>query len=399
MIEIKNLRIENMGNNWTRAVADIDFIDMKNPYDESCIWFATRNDNRDMLTDESYNAFLLVPLYLAMYHKQDLHICGRVSKRLYKNIITYMETILCEFSDHLSKVNVFVDGYTNITKKGELIGAGISCGVDSLSTIYDHYIKENDADYKINALFLFNCGTHGDYDNPQTIELYKKRYELNKQAADEMGLAVYQVDSNLHAFARGIGVERIGYLAIWSCVLALEKSIKKYYVSSTYEYEEIKTYSKYTKDFDMAEFCESYLIPLIETENLELTVDGCQYRRTQKTENIAEWEIAQKYLNVCINPIDGSNCSKCTKCMRTLLPLDAMGKLDKFSGVFNLDTYRKYQPHWKCYFVANTKKIGFANDIVNYCITHGYSMPPAIIAMSYMFLRKCASHFKKILKS
>lgn len=113
MIEIKNLRIEDMKNSWIRAVADIHFEGMKSPYKEDNIWFATRTENAEMLSDDNYDAFLLVPLYLAMYHKQDLHICGKVSKRLYKNIMTYIQTILCEFSDKLSKVNVIVDGYTD----------------------------------------------------------------------------------------------------------------------------------------------------------------------------------------------------------------------------------------------------------------------------------------------
>ena len=279
-----------------------------------------------------------------------------------------------------------------------MIGTGISCGVDSLSTLYDHFIKEDDEDYKINALFLFNCGTHGDYENPNTFDLYEKRYELNKRAADEMNLPVYQIDSNLHSFTHKIGENKVGYFAIWSCILAFEKAIKKYYVSSSDEYEEIKTYSKYKKDVDMSGFCESYLVPLIRTENIELIIDGCQYRRTQKTENIADWEIANKYLNVCVNSKDGTNCSKCSKCMRTLIPLDAMGKIDKFSGVFNISIYRKHLLHNKCYFMANTKKSGFAKDISSYCVAHDYAMPPSVIAKSYIFLRRCASRLKRLLK-
>ena len=120
MIEMKNLRIEDKGDNWSRVVADIVFLDMGNPYSENCIWFATRREHKGMLSDESYNAFLLVPLYLAMYHKQDLHICGKVSKRLYKNIMSYIQTILCEFSNHLSRINVFVDGFTEVTAGGGL---------------------------------------------------------------------------------------------------------------------------------------------------------------------------------------------------------------------------------------------------------------------------------------
>lgn len=398
MIEIKNLRVEDMDNSWTRAIADIRFQGMESPYEEDNIWFATRCANKDMLSDDNYDAFLLVPLYLAMYHKQDLHICGKVSKRLYKNIMSYIQTILCEFSDKLSKVNVIVDGFTDKNPAGGIIGTGISCGVDSLSTIYDHFVKEDDEDYKINALFLFNCGTHGDYENPKTYELYENRYKLNKRAADEMRLPVYQVNSNLHAFTHKIGEQRVGYFAIWSCVLALEKTINKYFVSSTYEYEEIKSFSKYTKDYDMAEFCESYLIPLIRTERLEMIVDGCQYRRTQKTENISDWEIANKYLNVCVNTEDGSNCSKCSKCMRTLLPLDAMGKLDKFSDVFDLNVYRKNVYKNKAYFKANKKRTGFAKDIADYCKSKDYTMPPMIHAKIYSFLRKCGSRVKRVLK-
>lgn len=399
MIEIKNQRIEDMGNSWTRVVADIRFNGMKSPYEEDKIWFATRTDNKEMLSDDNYDAFLLVPLYLAMYHKQDLHICGNVSKRLYKNIMTYIQTILCEFSDKLSKVNVIVDGFIDKNREGgSIIGTGISCGVDSLSTIYDHFIREDDEDYKINALFFFNCGTHGDFENPKTYKLYEKRYEMNKRAANEIGLPIYQVNSNLHAFTHKIGEQRVGYFALWSCALALEKSIKKYYASSSNEYEEIKVFSKFMKDFDMAEFCESYLVPLICTENIEFIVDGCQYRRTQKTENISDWKIANKYLNVCVNSTDGSNCSKCSKCMRTLIPLDAMGKLDKFSGVFDLDVYRKNAYKNKVYFKANEKKIGFAKDIVEFCNVHNYAMPPAVFAKMYIFLGKCGSHVKRLLR-
>lgn len=77
-----------MKDSWTRAVADINFNGIKSPYEENNIWFATRTTNKEMLSNDNYDAFLLVPLYLAMYHKQDLYICRKVSKRLYKNIMT-----------------------------------------------------------------------------------------------------------------------------------------------------------------------------------------------------------------------------------------------------------------------------------------------------------------------
>lgn len=126
MIELKNLRIENANEGWMRSAVDVAFTNMENPYDEDTMWFATRKQYAWMLSDESYDAFFLVPLYLAMYHKQDLHICGKVSKRLYKNAMSYMQTILCEFSDSLSRVNVLVDGFTDKTA-----GGGVSLARES----------------------------------------------------------------------------------------------------------------------------------------------------------------------------------------------------------------------------------------------------------------------------
>ena len=401
MIEVSNLRVEDVDDKWTRAVVDIRFEGMASPYAEDTIWFAVRKEDRDVLSLDCYDPFFLVPLYLAMYHKQDLTIRGRVSKRLYKNVMSYIQKILCDFSDNLSRVDVAVDGFIDPsfeTNRGGLVGTGISCGVDSLCTIYDHFVMENDPEYRINSLFLFNCGTHGDFENPETLKLYEKRFEMNKRAADEMGLPVHQVNSNLHAFTHRIGEQRLGYFAIWSCVFVFEVVIRRYYVSSSYSYEQIKRFRNQAHDFDMAEFCESYLVPLISTERMELVNDGSQYGRAEKTERISDWDIAQKYINVCVASTDGSNCSKCSKCMRTLLPLDAMGKLDSFSDVFDLDVYRKHAFLSKCMFSATSGSTGFANDIDAYCRKKGMKMPSVVVGKALWFVARCFSKIRRILK-
>lgn len=164
-----------------------------------------------------------------------------------------------------------------------MVGTGISCGIDSLCTIYDHFEKEDDPEFRINSLFLYNCGTHGDFENPETQKLYERRYEMNKKAADDMGLPVYQVNSNLHAFTHRIGELKVGHFALWSCALAFEKVIRKYYIPSTgYNYEDIKKYSGQAHDFSMAEFCEPYLIPLVSTEVMEICIDGSQIGGVRK---------------------------------------------------------------------------------------------------------------------
>ena len=105
MITISNLRIEDIDDGrldgYSRVVADIDVEHIPNPYHDE----GKRTD--------FHQAFLLIPLYIAMTYKQDLHICGKVSKRLYHNIMSYVQTILCDFSDKLSRVNVIVDGFND----------------------------------------------------------------------------------------------------------------------------------------------------------------------------------------------------------------------------------------------------------------------------------------------
>lgn len=49
--------------------------------------------------------------------------------------------------------------------------------------------------------------------------------------------------------------------------------------------------------------------------------------------------MAQKNLNVCVSDT-GVNCGHCEKCRRTLLILDGLGALEKFSKVFDVDAYR-----------------------------------------------------------
>ncbi len=377
MLTISNLRKERHGE-WTRLVVDIDFGDVETSYTEKTLWFAVRNENADMLTDESYDAFVLVPLYLAMYYHTDLHIAGKMSKLLYQNIKWYVRQILCDFSPDLAMVDVKADGFTVVPGKGHMIGTGISCGVDSLCTIMDHFVKEKDPEYRINSLFIFNCGTHGAYEDPATYRLFEARCEMNQKAADELGLPVVQVTSNAHAFSNKIGEQKVGYLAIYSCMYSLQKAIDKYYTSSAFSYEEIRKYGN--PDFDMSEFCEAYLVPLLQTEHTRLIMDGCQYRRSQKTENIADWDIAQRYLNVCVHTTDGTNCCTCSKCMRTLVPLEAMGKLEKFSGVFNLGVYRKHAHKGKREMVAKYGVDGFSTDNVDFARAHHLPMPSKLDA-------------------
>ena len=379
MIEISNLRKYSVEGGLVRLEADINFTGMKSPYKTKTIYFEIDAKHADMLADDTYDAFVLVPLYVAMYHKQDLHIHGNVSKKFFKNINWYVQKIMCDFSEALSPVKFTVDGFTQPKPKGNLIGTGISCGVDCLSTIYDHYIDEDDPDYRINALFLFSHEPRSHLKDPSGGNVYQNLLKFTEKAAEDLGLPHYTLDTNLSVFTYPIMKKlrvSMSYIAMYSSILSLSNAICLYYVSSGRTYEEVK---KFPTRRDFEGFCESYFVPLIQNEQIELKVDGCQYRRVDKMKKIADWDIAQKYLNVCTswkpNHRDASNCGVCSKCLRTLLPLEILGKLKNFSDVFNIEKYRKISRKYKVRCLQNYGKNPFESENVDFARENNFPMP------------------------
>lgn len=387
---LSGLRIEHRDDGLAYFLADIDFEGFDAPYEEREMWFAVKESDAWMFETESYDAFFLVPLYLAMYHKAMLCIEGTVSRTLYRNMMDYGQQILCNFSPALEHVAVEIGGYEELDFGDDrLIGTGISCGVDSLSTIYDRLVKEKDPNYRLTSLFLFNCGTHGDFEDEKSRRIFEARFSRNSQAASDLGLPIYFVNSNLHAFTHKIGEQKLGYFAIYSCVLSIQRAVKRYYVSSSYSYDELLEFKDQSHDFDMAEYCESYLVPLVQTESFTLVLDGAQYKRSEKIESIAGWEITKQHLNVCVDPGDDErNCSSCPKCMRTLIILDALDMLDDYADVFDVPKYKALAPEYKSSIVYRYGKEGFTTDNVDFARERGLELPSKPAAFFYKLVQK-----------
>ena len=376
MIEISNLRRYHSAQKRARLEVDIKFIDMEVEAPAETMWFEIDENYDRVLVDDTCDPFLLIPLYLAMHYKTNLKIRGNVSKKLYKNLMWYGQKILCNFAPKLSPVKIIVDGFAPTQAQGLLIGAGISCGVDSLSTLYDRFINEDDPDYKINALFFFNCGSNGGIKDSVTQYVAQSRNKRGIALAGEFGLPLCPVDTNLREFFLLEYGDTFLFLANYSCVLAMQNAIRRYYIGSACSYNDIKSTGIIYKTFDFAEFCDSYFVPLIQTERTELIIDGCQYRRVDKIKNLAEWRITQKYLNVCnIYNENSFNCSQCDKCMRTLLALEILGKLENFSQVFDLKKYRAKSFDYKAKVVANADNEVFYNELFNLAKENNFPMP------------------------
>lgn len=248
---------------------------------EKEIWIKVEDKYEYMLNDITYDCCLALPVYMAMFYKTDLYIHGKVSKKLHRNVNDYVQPILCSFSRKLSPVSIYVDGYAEIEGDKSVNGTGISCGVDSHATVYKYFQMEKDSDYKLTHLFFLNCGWHGAIDNSVTEELFEKRAKKTEKATMEMGLSFVRVDSNLHAFLYDLD-DQASYFNIYTIVFALERAIGKYYLSSSYSYEEVMRYGYKSVERDFSEYGYPMTLPLYESESIRLISDGCQYSRSEK---------------------------------------------------------------------------------------------------------------------
>ena len=150
-------------------------------------------------------------------------------------------------------------------------------------------------------------------------------------------------------------------------------------------------------DSDFSEYADSYALPLMHSDKLSLISDGCQYSRSNKTEIISDWDITKKYLNVCCANTGVEDCSTCHKCMRTLLPLEAMGRLSEYSTVFDIEEYKKSAFKNKCNVVVKNGRSVFLTDNYNYCKTKGLKLPPRWIAEIYTFFPRLIKKIRYII--
>ncbi len=396
MFAIRNLRREKKSG-WTYLKVDLDVTETENPFTEDTVWFAIRNKDADMLTDDVYDAFVPFALYLGMFYHQDVHVEGKMSPRLYHNLTHYVMTIFDNFSKHTQRVKLIVDGFREAKKgKKDLIGANFSCGVDSLNTVYSNFIETDDKRFKLNSLFFFNCGQNGYFGEERTKKLWLNRIKMHHEAEKLLGLPTYYIDSNLHAFySRELPISHIGYVSLLCCALSVQRYVRRYLFANNLSYDEILEGGLDYRDKDLFEYSESYILHLFSTERVEFVIDGCEFTRAEKLERLCDWEVALRGLDVCWNPDEnGHNCGVCVKCARTLLVLEAMGKLDNFKDIFDLDAYRKMRQANLCgHVIANNAQ---ANGVIKYLKEHRVFIPPKIYAFPRYLLYRAHRKIKWI---
>jgi hypothetical protein len=344
------------------------------------LWFAVDRKYEDYTVDENLDAFLLALLPHAMVLGEDIYLEGQVSEKLYYNLSRYYiqvkrvgNPVWHQISIHPSELNS-----SRLVPNGDGVATGFSGGIDSFCLLGDYYFKPVVPEhYKVTHLIYNNVGSLGeDYKI-----LSPKDYQRVSRFAEEAGLPLIKIDSNLNDILTGDFLPT-SFSRNAAAVMILQKLFSKYLYASSHRHEDFLKFNEHEVGY-----MEHLIFPFLSTESFETILAGTEYIRTEKTKKVAELELSYKYLFVCINSKikEIKNCSQCIKCVRTMITLDILGLLQLYKDLFDLEKFHKMKrPYFDSVFYDNGI---FGNEILALASEYDYRVPGVskILGSKYVY--------------
>lgn len=370
-MKISNIRIEICDD---KAYLKTDFDCGFSETDQ--LWFSVDKKYADWLCADIYDAFMVEAVYLGMYYGENVEIEGLVSKKLHHNLLRYIMPVIKTMNPDFHDIEIHCKGFGFSPKsEANIIGTGFSGGVDSFGTLTDNYFEEDDPEYKINTLFFFNVGQYKGTNQEERTSKALEHYNNSLLFSEEVGLPFIFMDSNMFDVYLPQWEYDAGPMCRISSILAFQRGLRRYYVSGSNHYLQQNS----SKDKHLDDVTDEFIYSMLSPDGLEIVLDGNQHYRSEKLIKIVDSPLAQKHLNVCVNSdidvLKEKNCSTCHKCFRTLIVLEALGKLQQFSHVFDLQKYKKVRGYYLNRAVLDYGKAAFATENINLLRKAGIYIP------------------------
>lgn len=351
MIEIKTFQISH--NNISTKIEVLISINNNDKY----IWYEIPDEYAEYITADLCDAYVVCLLLYAMENGHDIVSKLPITEQLYFTLERYLIPFLCNINKELSPIKITAET-SPIKYDSKHIGTGISCGVDSLSTICYHGEDELPI-FKIDTLTLLNTGYYGYNEN--NSDRYHEYIKQSIAFCKEHDYKLLTIDSNISNIIKYTNFNGICTYLTGGTILLLQKYFKSYYFSSGYPaYDFIPNYQSCAK-------YEIYLLPNISTPSLTFYSSCANLTRVEKTKLIAEHPNILKHLYVCTSGNPDHNCCQCEKCVRTLLAFEALNMTDKIPDNFNLGKYKKHRILYLSYMIRHRqKKFIYYNELYNY---------------------------------
>jgi hypothetical protein len=366
-IKIGRPYIEKCLNKKTRLCSNIEYQDGKN----KVLYYEVEDEYAKYLSYEKSDCFVLGLLHNCMNQKCDISCEAPVSEQLLFQLKNYYIPILSKNMPDLFFIEIDAEGVLSFDKSEGAVATGNSGGVDSFYTIVKH--MNESGSYKLTHLLFNNISTEDD--NEERIRQWFNKEEMEKKKiAEELGLKAISLYSNLYSFYESHFIYNYYYAAQYiSAPYALDKLINKYYYSSSYSFTDFTINHKKMTDgsnFDLL------ALDCFSTDRLKVYSTGAETGRIDKTMIISDNMVVNRHLQVCAVEqnkqynesgviVRKLNCGCCRKCARTITTLYAIGKLEKFHDIFELEQFNNDKDKYiGCELASDLYE--FSNELTDY---------------------------------
>ncbi len=343
------------------------------------LWLAFPKDYEDLVTDRA-DAFLSAMVLLAMQHGEDIEVRGEVSPRLLIGINEYQLPFCMWFPWRFKPVRIECESLTvPSTESGrDLVVSAFSGGVDSFFTLKSYLSRNELPESARISHLLFVHGFDIKLDHLKSYPLLRDDY---RGMCDRLGIKLISCRMNCQQFGTRINWGVFHGSALIGAAHAAGKRTTMFYVPSSHTYTSLMPWGS-----------DPGIDYLLSTETTQVIHHGTGFRRTEKTEAIARWEETHDKLRVCAFDDSTLNCSKCEKCIRTMMTLDMLGVLERYSTFQQPLTGSLIR---SCRY-RNRSDFSFANEIISYAyrkkrwdiVTNlSYAYLKSFILRSFRFLR------------
>lgn len=382
IIRIKSLckaEVRENGQSYARLTARIAKENNGISEGEISLWFQTDVENGKYLTDDRSDAFVVSLMYTAVSIGYEIHSDVPVSSRLLYQLNEYLLPSLAEM---LEKKTICVHAPEAKEKVSceNAVGTGYSGGVDGFYTIYAHTAERlKSAPYRpaLTHLTVINAGV---FEGENHHKAFEKSLSLARSLAKDLGLKAVGIDTNLHL------VLDEHYLSVYSirlcsAALALQKLYGTYFLSSGHSQDCFKM------DRNNNSFGDLLTCQMLSTKSLRFIGYGGGIRRVDKIRALANYPVCYSRLHSCfVTQPDEKNCGHCKKCRMDLLNLWALGALDKFGSVYDLEQAEKGRAANIAFLMANSDEPLY-QDTLNQIKEAGLEIPQRSRILALQFKR------------
>ena len=279
---------------------------------QELLWYRVPVAQENSLTD-SVDPFVIGLLFVAMRRGVDLHVHGRVSPSLLRNLEEFQAAWHCWHPARYQHIEIQADTEReDPCAAGESAAMMFSGGLDSCFTAWRHTQKLCGRRGRNLVAAVMAHGFDIPVDEP---EVFQRAAENSRRMAASVGLELIPVACNIRQFEDNWELTHGAGLA--SCLHLLRNRFSIGLVAASHVYNGLRFPWGSNPVTDR----------LLSSNSFSIVYDGGEVTRREKAREVAGWTEAMACVRVCWEgEHKDRNCGKCLRCVGTAICFAVEGK-------------------------------------------------------------------------